>query len=233
MSLRTRVLAGSLLIGILLSFAAFVVVQSTSASLLAQVDQQLRDARSPLDSVQVLPDPSADGVIDDPAGGLRLSALYVWLCYPDGTVLGLATPDIHYGEAPDIDVSQAWQAAQTRAPYTLDGGVDRYRVLAYPQPGNDTIVVLALPLRAVDATVARVSLVALATTLVILAVLALVAWWVIRLGIRPIKQMTATASAIAAGDLSHRVPEAASKTEAGDLGRSLNSMLSSIETAFD
>ena len=39
------------------------------------------------------------------------------------------------------------------------------------------------------------------------ASLALVAWWVIRLGVRPIKQMTATATPIAGGDLSHRVPD--------------------------
>lgn len=233
MSLRTRVLAGSLLIGILLSLAAFVVVQSTSASLLAQVDQQLREARSPLDSVQVLPEGSADAVIEEPIGEPRLSSLYVWLCSRDGTVVTFATPDLGYGQAPDIEASQAWQAAEAKAPYTLDAGEDRYRVFAYPQPGSDTIVVLALSLRSVDATVARVTLVALAATVVILAVLALVAGWVIRLGIQPIKQMTATAAAIAGGDLSHRVPEAAAKTGAGALGRSLNSMLSSIETAFD
>jgi two-component system OmpR family sensor kinase len=45
--------------------------------------------------------------------------------------------------------------------------------------------------------------------------------------------MTATAGAIAAGDLSQRVPEGAPGTEAGDLGVALNSMLGRIEEAFD
>nr|MBA3338677.1 HAMP domain-containing histidine kinase [Geodermatophilaceae bacterium] len=157
----------------------------------------------------------------------------VLLCYPDGTQTAIATPDIGDEELPTIDASQAWGAAESGAPYTLDAEHVRYRALAYLEPGINAIVILALPLRAVDATVARVTAVALGTTAAILAVLALVAWWVIRLGIRPIKAMTATASAIAAGDLTHRVPEAPAKTEAGDLGRSLNSMLSSIETAFD
>ena len=249
MSLRSRVLAGFLLIGVLLSLAAFVVVQSTSASLLAQLDQQLEDARGPLNRLDELPPPYPDGGDGGGQGGggggaggdeggeggygPRLSSLYVLLCHPDGTQTAIATPDIGDGELPDIAWSAAWNAAKTGAPYTIDNGEIRYRALAYPDSGSDGTVVLALPLRSVDATVARVTAVALGTTAAILAVLALVAWWVIRLGIRPIKAMTATASAIAGGDLTHRVPEAPAKTEAGDLGRSLNAMLSSIETAFD
>ena len=58
-------------------------------------------------------------------------------------------------------------------------------------------------------------------------------WWVIRLGVRPVQRMTATAGAIAAGDLSQRVPEGAPGTEAGDLGVALNGMLGRIEEAFD
>jgi two-component system OmpR family sensor kinase len=70
-------------------------------------------------------------------------------------------------------------------------------------------------------------------TAVILAALGLVTWWVLRLGIRPIKRMTDAASSIAGGDLSHRVPESASSTEAGQLGVALNQMLGRIEDAFD
>ena len=244
MSLRARLLAGFLLIGVLLSLAAFVVVQSTSASLLAQLDQQLEDAQGPLNRLDELPTPYGDdgggggggpygGQDGEPNRGPRLSSLYVLVCYPDGSQTAVATPDIGDAALPNIEWSQAWRAAELRRPYTFDNGEVRLRVLAYPEPGTDGTVVLALPLRSVDATVARVTAVALGTTAAILAVLALVAWWVIRLGIRPIKQMTATASAIAGGDLTHRVPEAPAKTEAGDLGRSLNAMLSSIETAFD
>jgi two-component system OmpR family sensor kinase len=45
--------------------------------------------------------------------------------------------------------------------------------------------------------------------------------------------MTATAGAIAAGDLSQRVAESTPGTEAGDLGVALNQMLGRIEEAFD
>jgi two-component system OmpR family sensor kinase len=73
----------------------------------------------------------------------------------------------------------------------------------------------------------------LAATGAIVAVLALVTFWVLRLGVRPIKRMTETASSIAGGDLSHRVPEGVPGTEAGDLGLALNGMLGRIEDAFD
>ena len=45
--------------------------------------------------------------------------------------------------------------------------------------------------------------------------------------------MTATASGIAAGDLTTRIPEGVSGTEAGELGTALNQMLDRIEDAFD
>lgn len=44
--------------------------------------------------------------------------------------------------------------------------------------------------------------------------------------------MAAAAGAIAGGDLSRRVPEADPRTEAGELGTALNTMLGRIEEAF-
>ena len=55
----------------------------------------------------------------------------------------------------------------------------------------------------------------------------------LRLGIRPIKQMTDAAQQIAAGDRSHRVPELAPSTEAGQLGGALNHMLDELDESFE
>ncbi|HEX8804856.1 MAG TPA: HAMP domain-containing sensor histidine kinase, partial [Acidimicrobiales bacterium] len=101
------------------------------------------------------------------------------------------------------------------------------------QRATGDVFVVALPLADVDAAVDRLVAVEAAATLAILGVLGLVGWWVVHLGIRPLKQMTATASAIADGDLSRRVPEVAPRTEAGELGAALNRMLGRIERAFD
>ena len=54
----------------------------------------------------------------------------------------------------------------------------------------------------------------------------------IRLGLRPLDRIGATAGAIAAGDLSRRVSPAEPRTEVGRLGLALNAMLGQIEHAF-
>lgn len=109
----------------------------------------------------------------------------------------------------------------------------RYRAVVVPDEQGGQPLVLALPLTDVDAAVSRLVTVEVVVSTLILAILALVAFWVIRLGVRPIKAMTETAVAIAGGDLSHRVTEGAQRTEAGALGTALNRMLTSIESAFD
>ena len=53
-----------------------------------------------------------------------------------------------------------------------------------------------------------------------------------RLGLRPLSRIEATAGQIAAGDLSRRVSPATPKTEVGRLGLALNAMLDRLEQAF-
>jgi two-component system OmpR family sensor kinase len=86
-------------------------------------------------------------------------------------------------------------------------------------------LVVALPLDRVDAATRQLVLVMLIAAAVIAGVLALVCWWVIRLGLRPIRHMTAAADAIAQGDLDRRVDPMPPRTEAERLGRALNVML--------
>ena len=69
-------------------------------------------------------------------------------------------------------------------------------------------------------------------TLAVLAGIAGLGLWVIRLGLRPLREIEATAATIADGDLSERVDVAAPNTEVGRLGLSLNAMLAQIEAAF-
>jgi two-component system OmpR family sensor kinase len=54
----------------------------------------------------------------------------------------------------------------------------------------------------------------------------------VRRGLRPLEEMATTAGAIAAGDLSRRVASTDERTEVGQLGNALNTMLTGIEGAF-
>jgi two-component system, OmpR family, sensor kinase len=107
----------------------------------------------------------------------------------------------------------------------------RFRVCAFQGP-DETILITALPLTDVDDTIERLITVEAIVGASVVAILAAVAWWVLRLGIRPIKQMTRTAERIAGGDLSHRAPAAPASTEAGQLSTALNQMLERLDTAF-
>jgi len=66
----------------------------------------------------------------------------------------------------------------------------------------------------------------------ILVAVAVVSWFFVRLGLRPLEHMARTASEIAAGDLTKRVDDTDERTEVGQLGASLNVMLTRIERAF-
>jgi two-component system OmpR family sensor kinase len=118
--------------------------------------------------------------------------------------------------------------------FTADAndGEGRYRVHAEPTFGGGTIVV-ATSLDDVDATLRRLLLIMLAVTGGILVALAALGLWVVRLGLRPLAAIEATAAGIAGGDLTRRVERAEPRTEVGRLGLSLNAMLGQIESAFE
>ncbi len=93
-------------------------------------------------------------------------------------------------------------------------------------------LLVAVPLSEVNDTLNRLLLIEVAVGAVTLAGLALLALWLVRLGLRPLERMGATADAIAGGDLSHRVADDDPRTEVGRLGRTLNAMLARIEESF-
>ena len=68
--------------------------------------------------------------------------------------------------------------------------------------------------------------------MIIIVGLAIVGVAIVRASLRPLRDIERTAQAIAAGDLSRRVPDQDPVTEVGRLGRSLNTMLSQIESSF-
>lgn len=231
LSLRARLLLGAGLIALVLIVAAVAITRSTRANLVAQVDGQLRAAGPQL---------TFDGSRPERPGGSfgaspRLSSLYIGVVTSDGELVTVATPDLTGSDAP-LPVLDAGDTAALRegASVTLastDPDI-RYRMQARGERAS-VLTVLALPLDDVDQASRRLSGLLVLAGGVVLSALALVVWWVIRLGVRPVQHMTAAAQAIAAGDLSQRVPEGEAGTEAAELGEALNSMLGRIEEAFD
>jgi two-component system, OmpR family, sensor kinase len=134
---------------------------------------------------------------------------------------------------PDSDVANAQtdQLVYRTVPGT--GGVSRYEMLIERlPPDGDEVLVMAIPLTEVQDTLDYLlTLEAIIGGAVLLGMVGL-AWWIIRVGLRPLERIGDTAQAIAHGDLSRRVQPATSRTEIGRLGLALNGMLAQIESAF-
>ncbi|MFL6102529.1 MAG: sensor histidine kinase [Actinomycetes bacterium] len=113
------------------------------------------------------------------------------------------------------------------------GGGGRWRVAVAPRrDGSEGSVVVAASLDGIDATIRQLRLIDLGVSLIVLAALAGVGAAIVRASLRPLVEIEQTARAIAAGDLTRRVPERDPGTEVGRLGRALNTMLAQIESAF-
>jgi two-component system OmpR family sensor kinase len=238
MSLRARLLVGMAVVGVVLVVAAVVITRSTESYLVERVDAQLAAARPSVQGGGFEDHGRPPGGGANPVGG-SLNSLYLGVVDGD-SVSTLATPSFTKSDAPvpDIPVSKAVDSSGNPASEPFTVGTDppsdtRYRVVAFSGDHNGYTFVAALSLADVDASVSRLIWVEVIITGLVLGILGVVTWWVIRLGVRPVKQMTATATAIAGGDLSHRVPSGHEGTEAGELGDALNTMLTRIEEAFD
>jgi two-component system OmpR family sensor kinase len=119
-------------------------------------------------------------------------------------------------------------------PFTVGqrgGGSEQFRVVATRGPGQ-LITVVAVPLSDTQSTLDRLAVIELVVSGAILIALALLAWWLVGVGLRPLRRMGEVAGDIAAGDLSRRVEEVNPRTEVGRLGLALNAMLAQIEGAF-
>jgi two-component system OmpR family sensor kinase len=93
--------------------------------------------------------------------------------------------------------------------------------------------VVAVSLHDVTSTTASLSAEFELIGAVVAVLLGLAGWFAVRAGLRPLHRIEATATEIAAGrPLSHRMPHASTRTEAGRLSTALNIMLSRIESAF-
>jgi two-component system OmpR family sensor kinase len=234
MSLRSRLLVGIAFVAAVLVVVALVVTVTTRNELIGQVDARL-DSFSPRG--HELPEgeegaprggpPPRDGAPDRPSDAFQG---YV---DADGNVVTLFAPNVGDADYSAPDISPEFLPTEGSDYLTVDAtdGGGTYRVLA--QDAGDVTTITALPLDDVQRTISRLILVEVIGSLAILAALGLVGWWVVHLGIRPIKRMTATATRIAGGDLTVRVPESAPGTESGDLAVALNTMLGNLAGALD
>ena len=237
LSLRARlVIAVIALAAMGLGVANVVTYTSLRSFLLDRTDQSLRESTGGI-AHEVVEHGCPDR--GRPLPGLS-SGTYIELRAADGRVLCAAQVTGFSEEAPprpdlpeDIATRAEGEGPGFASYFTADGvtGGERYRVQVSNEPGG--VLVVAAPFTGVDATLRRLIGIELVVTALVLAALALLGLWLVRLGLRPLDAIGATAAGIAAGELSQRVERAEPGTEVGRLGMALNAMLGRIEAAFE
>ncbi|HET7763084.1 MAG TPA: HAMP domain-containing sensor histidine kinase, partial [Phycicoccus sp.] len=107
-----------------------------------------------------------------------------------------------------------------------------WRFVAGRVRNSETTFAVGLPLETVTHTVTKLLVTTgLIGTLVLVLSLVL-GYFVVRRALRPLSRIEDTAAAIAAGDLTQRVPVRQAEDEVTSLSRSLNVMLARIESSF-
>ncbi len=149
-----------------------------------------------------------------------------------GTVVRADTADAGAPALPPLDVAAVRERNASAFTVEAADGDGSWRVAAVPLPADDGSVVVAADLGELERTVDRLALLqALIGTLVLLAVSGL-ACVVVRSSLRGLVDVEEAAAAVAAGDLTRRVPARNPRTETGTLAASFNSMVGQVQTAF-
>jgi two-component system, OmpR family, sensor kinase len=147
---------------------------------------------------------------------------------------------VHVKPGPSVVPGAKWLSDGEIVTVGATSGSGRYRVQAFPNQlftnaGGSPVagtVIVAYDVSGVYQTLGQLTGIDVIVSAALLLGLAVVGITVIRASLRPLNDIEKTAEAIAAGDLSRRVPDRDPRTEIGRLGRSLNTMLAQIEAAF-
>jgi two-component system OmpR family sensor kinase len=136
-------------------------------------------------------------------------------------------------QLPRVPADPAWLQAHAGTPTTVPAfaGGGRWRVLVRPISDGGSRVIAA-SLTGIDNAAGWLIRFDLVVSLLVVAALAGIGAMLVRASLRPLVEIEQTARAIAAGDLTRRVPDRDPRTEVGRLGRALNTMLTQIEVAF-
>lgn len=237
MTLRTRLLLSvGLLLAVALVVSGTLVIGLTRASLIDQLDSDLRGANV----VDLSLGQGPGGPPGDPTGrrfallvfdtgGERLRALPSGLpntpdSLPTLPLAGVSAMNVgEIVERPAVDGSLNYRLLTLRGrigPAEGIGAVEVIAVLGAPMAGME---------QSINVLVRTLALVGIA----VLAIAGLVGWFIIRRDLRPLEQVTGTAERISAGDLSSRVGVRDDGSEIGRLGHAFNAMLDQIQSAFE
>ncbi len=160
-----------------------------------------------------------------------------------GRVLVFAGPLDEQGRLPEFErIAQRVEDAtgDEDAPGTVHSrpfdvraqdGSTSWRMVAVGLPDGNAAL-FGSDLAGDEKVISRLVRIEVTVGLIVLTILGVAGYALVRNSLRPLAEVERTAQAIAAGDLSRRVPGGNQRTEVGRLSTALNGMLARIENAF-
>lgn len=227
---------------VVLSGTSAWVLENLRSSLIDRTDAQLIQASEAL-AIQaaetvLTPSPLASSAdrspTEDSLRQLLPGTYYVQFYDGDGNEVYRPVAPIDDNQ-PDLPVIDDQTVTSLRGvPFTTDGSESQWRVRALRVENSQLLVAIAVPFdQDIDAVGERARNTVLGIGMLALALVAGVGYFAITNTFRPLHDIENTASKIARGDLSQRVPTYPSNTELGRLSAALNTMLGHIEDSFD
>jgi two-component system OmpR family sensor kinase len=254
LSLRARLLLGFAAVAMIAIAVAAIVTITTRHYQVAQLDGRLLSFAGPSRLQEPLAPPPADSDPTNPTDSSSLSnpvypsdptdptdpgqivrpsdALRGFFAI-DGTLRVYFEPNVAGAPTttPLLGLDDMPPSGVAFLTVPSSDGTDEFRVLARASGGGWDIT--AFSLRDVEAATRRLVTIETIGILAMLAGLALVAIWVIRLGITPMRRMVNASALIAKGDLDVRLEGAGRGSESAELADSLNAMIGNLTDAID
>jgi two-component system OmpR family sensor kinase len=223
------------LVGLLLALVALALTATgiAATSLLKTYlrDQQSAELRAT--ATAYARDPELQGACVNPPMRVLRAPTYVACVAPgsDEVTVIAAPPDRGEG-VPAVDEDAVAELRDGPVPTVEPTGPHSdWLMTAQPMPNGYTLVV-GNDVGRDDQVIGRLVAIEVFVGLIVLTLLGAAGHLVVRTSLRPLGEVERTAKAIAAGDLSQRVPEGDERTEVGRLATALNGMLARIESAF-
>ena len=221
MSLRLRLLlatAATMLVGLaVVDVTTYVIV---TRSQLQQVDSTLERAHTPIELVAV--SPRDWQVIPTVAPGL-----FVAIVDADGNQLYVADGGRADRASDTIDLTTVELDKRLQSASSVLG--DEVRVRVDPIADGNVLIV-GESLHEVNETTSTLLSVLIVASLAAIALALGLAWWLVRVGLEPLRKVETSAASINHDDLGdERVPGADNTTEVGRLATTLNAMLDRLD----
>ncbi|MEV8514054.1 HAMP domain-containing sensor histidine kinase [Dactylosporangium sp. NPDC051484] len=222
--LRVRLVAAVLTLVtmalLVIGVASALVMRS---SMIDKVDNQLRTLAGTVDINRLRQ--QTESVVPS-------NYFFFWLADSNGTpvLASVGVPDD--GARPPLPTTTQELLDRLGEPYTVRAPGTRERWRVFITQRDRTVLGVAENLSMIDNAVDELVAAELFIGAGVLVVIAAVGVTIVRTSLQPLREIERTAAAIAAGDLTKRVPESPPETEMGHLAAALNTMLGQIEGAF-